>query len=119
MEAPTWLKPAIMGGIVGAIATVFVGFNQGGWVLGGSAERTAQQRSAAAVTEALVPICISQSKADPQAAAKLKQLGAIEPFYERRDFVMKSGWATVPAAEGPNSELAEACADVLSKAKPT
>ena len=52
METPTWLKPAILGGIVGAIATVFVGFNQGGWMLGGSAERMAQQRSVAAVTQA-------------------------------------------------------------------
>jgi hypothetical protein len=30
MEAPTWLRPASLGGIVGAIATVFVGFDQGG-----------------------------------------------------------------------------------------
>ena len=36
METPTWLKPAILGGIVGAIATVFVGFNEGGWMLGGA-----------------------------------------------------------------------------------
>ena len=119
METPTWLKPAILGGIVGAVATVFVGFNQGGWVLGGSAERMAQQRSVAAVTQALIPVCISQSKTDPQGVAKLKQLGALETSYERRDFVMKSGWATVPAAEQPNSDLADACADVLSKVKPT
>ena len=119
METPTWLKPAILGGIVGAIATIFVGFNQGGWVLGGSAERMAQQRSVAAVTQALIPVCISQSKADPEAAAKQKQLGALETSYERHEFDMKSGWATLPAAESPNSDLADACADALSKAKPT
>jgi hypothetical protein len=98
---------------------VFVGFNQGGWILGGSAERMAQQRSVAAVTQALIPVCISQSKADPEAAAKLKQLGALETSYERHEFVMKSGWATVPAAASPNSDLADACADALSKVKPT
>ena len=70
MEAPTWLKPAILGGVVGAIATIVVGFNQAGWMLGSSAEKMAQERSAAAVTEALVPVCIGQSKADPEVAMK-------------------------------------------------
>ncbi len=119
MEAPTWLKPAIMGGIVGAIATVFLGFNQGGWVLGGTAERMAAQRSSSAVTQALVPICIGQSKADPDVTAKLQELGALKTSYERRDFIMKSGWATVPAAESANSDLADACAKVLAEASVT
>jgi len=119
MEAPTWLRPAILGGIVGAIATVFVGFNQGGWMLGGSADRMAEQRSVAAVTQALIPVCIGQSKADPEAAAKLKQFCALETSYQRHEFVMKSGWATMPAAESPNSDLADACADALSKVNQT
>ena len=117
MEAPTWLKPAIAGAVVGAIATMFVGFNEGGWLLGSSAERMSEQRSAAAVIEALVPVCISQSKADPETSAKLEQLGVLESSYERRDFVMKTGWATMPAADSPNSDLAAACAQVLSEAK--
>ena len=57
MEAPTWLKPAILGGVVGAIATIVVGFNQAGWdARPVAAEKMAQQRSASAVTEALVPV---------------------------------------------------------------
>ena len=119
MEAPAWLKPAILGGVAGAIATIVVGFNQGGWMLGGSAEKMAQQRSTAAVTEALVPVCIGQSKTDPEVTMKLAQLKALTSSYEQREFVMKSGWATLPAAESPNSDLADACADALSKAKPT
>src|SRR5688572_33295661 len=34
MQAPTWLKPAIMGAIVGGAVTMIVGFNYGGWYLG-------------------------------------------------------------------------------------
>ena len=115
METPTWLKPAILGAIAGGIVTMFLGFNQGGWVLGSTAERIADQRSEAAVTEALIPICVSQSKLDPDTTAKLAQFGAIASPYERRDFVIKAGWATLPAAEEPNSNLAGACAEVLSK----
>ena len=79
----------------------------------------AQQRSIAAVAQALIPVCINQSKADPEATAKLKQLGALETSYERHEFVMKSGWATMPAAGAPNSDLAAACAEVLLKPTPT
>ena len=114
MQKPTWLKPAVMGAIVGAAGTMILGFTQGGWFLGSSAERMANLRSTAAVTEALVPLCISQSKADPYTVAKLDQLSALKNTYERRDFVMKAGWATTGAAESPNSAVAMACAEMLS-----
>lgn len=116
MQTPTWLKPALIGAVAGGIATALVGFNYGGWVSGGSAERMANQQSTAAVTAALLPVCVSQSKADPEATAKTAQLGALSSWYERRDFVMKAGWATMPAAQSPNGDLAAACAEVLAKA---
>jgi hypothetical protein len=56
---------------------------------------------------------------DPESAAKFAQLGAIKLSYDRRDFVMKAGWATMPAAESPNRDLAAACAEVLAKAAQT
>ena len=113
------MKPAILGGVAGAIATIVIGFNQAGWMLGGSAEKMAQERSAAAVTEALVPVCIGQSKADPEITMKLAQLKALTSSYDQREFVMKSGWATMPASEAANSDLAAACAEVLVKPTPT
>ena len=113
MNVPVWLKPAIWGGVVGAIATVFVGFNQGGWMLGSSAETMAQQRSNTAVVEALVPVCVGHSKADPEFASKLTELKALTSPYQQREFIMSAGWATVAAADTPNSNLAEACARVL------
>jgi hypothetical protein len=86
-----------------------------GRVLGSSADKLAQQRSAAAVTEALVPVCIGQSQADPERGAKLAQLKALSSSYQQSDFIMETGWATVPTADAPNRELAEACASVLLK----
>jgi hypothetical protein len=115
MQIPTWTKPGITGAIVGAIATMIIGFSQGGWYSGGSAERLAQQRSEVAVIDALVPICISQSKLDPDTTAKLGQLVAMKTSYEQRDFVISSGWATMPASDGPNRDLASKCADALVK----
>jgi hypothetical protein len=115
MQTPPWLKPGIMGAVIGGVATMLIGFNAGGWYLDSSAETMAQKRSVAAVTEALVPVCISQSQADPQAATKLAELGAMKSSYEKRDFVMKSGWATMPATQSPNQAVASACADQLAQ----
>jgi hypothetical protein len=116
MQKLTWLKPAVIGAVLGGLVTVLVGFNYGGWVSGSSAEQMANKQSTAAVTAALLPFCVSQSKADPEATAKTAEFGALKSWYERRDFVMKAGWATMPAAQSPNSDLAAACAEVLAKA---
>jgi hypothetical protein len=94
---------------------MIVGFSYGGWMLGSSAESMAEQRSATAVTEALVPVCIAQSKTDPEAAGKLAELKAFTSPYQQREFVMSSGWATMPASAQPNNDLAEACAEALTK----
>ena len=116
MNIPTWTKPAILGALAGAIATVTFGFSQAGWYTSGSAERLAHETSAAAVVDALIPVCISRSKMDPDSTAKLAQLAGMKTSYEQRDFVMKAGWATMPTAEQPDRTLASACADMLSKA---
>ena len=73
MEAPIWLKPAISGGLVGAVATMIVGFSYGGWMLGGSAEKMAEQRSTAAVTEALVDVVLRRPALDFREEVTLDQ----------------------------------------------
>jgi hypothetical protein len=115
MQAPKWLKPSIMGAIAGGIATMILGFNFGGWYLGSTAETLADKQSKAAVITALVPICVDRSQTDPDSMAKLQAFKATKTSYEQRDYVMKAGWATMPATEAPNQALATACAEVLSK----
>ena len=115
MQKAPWLKPGIIGAIAGGIATLVVGFNFGGWYLGGSARTLADKQSTAAVITALVPICIEKSQADPETVAKLQAFDALKASYDQRDFVMKAGWATMSAEESPNKAVASACADLLSK----
>ncbi len=71
MNTPEWLKPAVYGAAVGAIALAVVGFSWGGWMTGGSAERMAADKARHEVVSALVPICLQNSSQDPQAAAIL------------------------------------------------
>lgn len=115
MRTPAWLKPGILGAIVGGIATMIVGFNFGDWHLGSTATTMADKQSKAAVIAALVPVCIDRSQTDPQSFTKLREFDSIKTSYEQRDFVLKAGWATMPAEEDPNQALAAACAEVLSK----
>ncbi|WP_374376081.1 hypothetical protein [Dongia sp.] len=116
MNAPTWLQPGITGAIIGGIATMVIGFSAGGWYLGSTAETMAATRSEVAVIDALVPVCISKQQVDPEATGMLAKLGTMKTTYEQRDYIMKAGWATMPATDAPNRDLAMACAEALSKA---
>ena len=110
----TRLKPAAWGFVIGSIATMVVGFTWGGWLTGSSAERLASERSSAAVVAALVPVCIEKSKADPAGAKRLTELRSMTSSWERRDLVMRDGWATIGGGEA-NGDVADACASHLVK----
>jgi hypothetical protein len=110
-----WLKSGIWGAVVGGILTMIVGFNWGGWTTGGTADRLAVKQADAAVTTALVPICLAGEKADVGRVKKLGELTAITSSWEQTEFVMKTGWATFPGQEQANRAVAEVCASTLLK----
>ena len=66
MKIPEWLKPALYGAAAGAVALAIVGFSWGGWVTGGTAKQMAANQARCEDVAALVPICVEQSKQDPQ-----------------------------------------------------
>ena len=107
-----WMKSGGWGLVLGSVITMIVGFNWGGWTTGGTAERTAVERSATAVTAALVPVCLEKAKGDPARAKKLVALKALTSSYEQKESVLKGGWATVGETEA-NANVAEACASQL------
>ncbi len=115
LQAP-WLKPAVWGAIIGGVVTMIVGFSWMGWMLGGTAERLAVERSNAAVVVALTPSCVSRFMQQTNAAVKLKELQAIDTW-RQREFVEAGGWATASGDKTPNSNVASACAEQLVKAK--
>ena len=113
MNTPVWTKPALLGGGIGAVATVIVGFGWGGWVTGAKAEVMVRDEAKAAVVAALVPICLEQSRLDPQSIATLAVLKDTSR-YQRNDILMEAGWATMPGSTEPNSDVARACMDQLA-----
>jgi hypothetical protein len=96
-----------------AVLTMLVGFNWGGWVTGGSAQKSAATGAQADVVLRLAPICVAQFNQDPGKAVKLAELRAITSSWEQPNYVEKQGWATMPGEKAPDSDVAGACAKLL------
>jgi len=102
--------------VIGGLAVPIAGLVSGWLVFGGTAESRAQARADTAVVQALVPICVAQYGAEVATAAKIAEFKALSP-YQRTDFVMKAGWATMPGGDDkPNAALASACSLVVAAA---
>lgn len=115
MQAP-WLKPTVWGAIIGAVATMIIGFSWLGWTLGSTAEKMAQQRAESAVVAALTPICVESFMKQSDATTKLAELRKTDSW-KQPEFVEKGGWATTPGTSAPNSAVASACAAELTRTK--
>ncbi len=113
MKTPEWLSPGLYGAGIGAIALAIVGFSWGGWLTASSAEKLASDRARVEVIAALVPICVEQSKRDPQSGQMLSAFKDVTG-YQRRDMLMEAGWATMPGASNADRDVASACADNLA-----
>jgi creatinine amidohydrolase/Fe(II)-dependent formamide hydrolase-like protein len=111
-----WLKPAVWGVVIGAVATMIVGFSWAGWVLGGTAERMAAERASTAVIVALTPACVASFMQQANAPKKLAEFQKVDSW-KQREFVEAGGWATPRGDKAPNSGLANACAEELVKLK--
>jgi hypothetical protein len=121
MELPAMLqgdslKRLVQGAVVGAAATMIVGFNWGGWMLGGSARTLADTTARSAVVAAVAPICVDQFQRSSDAAAHLVELKKVSTW-ERATFVEKGGWAVMPGSKSPDSGVAQACASLLDGLK--
>ena len=119
MELPAIFKGESLtrlaqGAFVGAAATMIIGFNWGGWVLGKTAENNATMLVNAALVQAYGPVCIERFKNQTNVDAKWVELTKVDTW--RRDtYIKESGFATPPGSTSPNPAVADACADALSK----
>lgn len=121
MELPSFLQGdsltrLVQGTVAGAVATIFIGFNWGGWVTGGTAKEMAQKKSNGAVVSALAPICVDKFNRQANAAASLVELKKVSAW-QQGSFIEKGGWATMPGMSSPDSDVARACAEALDKLK--
>jgi hypothetical protein len=119
MEMPAIFKGESLvrlaqGASFGALATMIIGFGWGGWVLGKTADTNTTRLVNAALVQAYGPVCIERFKQQPNVEAKWVELTKLESW-RRDNYIKESGFATPPGATSPNSAVADACADALSK----
>lgn len=116
MKLPATATPFLWGAAAGAVALAVLGFNWGGWVTGGTADKRVAAASHEAVVGVLAPICVSLFRAQGDAAAKLGELVKTSSW-ERGSVIERSGFAQMPGSNKPDSDVARACAETLSNPK--
>lgn len=94
------------------VLTIVVGFAWGGWMTTGNSLAAGVAVGEDAVTQRLAPICVTQFNQDPDKEQKLAELGEMTS-YQRAQYVQDQGWATMPGEEGPDRNVADACAKLL------
>lgn len=94
------------------VCTMIVGFTWGGWVTGGTARAMAEARGEEAVVKRLAPMCALRFEDSINKASKLKELTEVSAW-DRAEYVMKQGWATMPGDKEPERKVADECAKML------
>ena len=112
-ESPTRL---LQGMVIGAVASMVIGFSWGGWVTSGTADKLAAEQAKTAVLAALTPICVEKFLQNSEAKANLAILQKISSNWEQGQYLEKGGWATPPGATSADYQLARSCAEKLIQA---
>ena len=92
------LKRLLQGIVIGAVASMVIGFSWGGWMTGGAAIKLADERANTAVVAALTPTCVEKFLLNNDAKANLAVLQKISSNWGQGDYLEKGGWATQPGA---------------------
>ena len=108
------IKLGLWSGVGGALLTIYIGFNYGGWMTKGAAEVMAKETAATAVAERLGTICVAQFNRDTAKSQKLIEMKG-QDTWERGRYIEKQSWAIMPGDEKPESGVVDACAKQLSK----
>ena len=105
------LTRLLQGAAVGAVATMIVGFNWGGWSLSSTTNKMAKEQSDLAVVRALAPVCADKFHALPDAAAKTIALSKVDSWKRADEFPKE--FVTLPGETYPSSALVNACSTLL------
>jgi len=108
------IKTVIWSAIGGGILTMIIGFAWGGWVLGSTSLKMSEEMARNAITARLTPTCVALFNQDVEKTAKLQILKETISW-DRDQYVMDQGWATMPFEKEPDSDVANSCSTLLIK----
>jgi len=108
------IKLGSWGAVGGALVTMYVGFQVGGWTTNGTAVAMAKETAATAVAERLGTICVAQFNRDTAKSQKLIEMKNKDTWDIGR-YIDKQSWAIMPGDEKAETGVSDACAKHLSK----
>ena len=109
------LTRLLQGAAAGAVATLVIGFQWGGWTLGSTAAKQVKDAEQASIVRVLAPICADKFQRSADASANLQVLHNADSW-KRKEILEKAGWTTFPGSE-PDRAVAEACVNLINVAK--
>ena len=98
------------------LGTIIIGFAWGGWTTASSAARMASEAANDARTKLAAAICVTKFDTGADVKTELAQLKGTSSW-ERDDFIVKGGWATLPGMKAPLDGVADLCAQQLMTEK--
>lgn len=107
-------KRLLQGVVAGAVLTMIVGFSWGGWVTGGTAKKMVADSTNEMAVSLYTPTCVENFEKQADLPNKWIAFKKVET-YMRDSYIREAGFATVPGAGSPNSEIADKCAEALTK----
>ena len=107
------LRRLIQGAIVGGLATAFIGFNWGGWMLESTAKQIAVKDTSVALVAVLAPMCADKFRSASDATLNMVEFKKVNSWMQD-SYIQKGGWATFPGMSSPDLAIAQACAKLLT-----
>lgn len=111
------LKRILLGAVIGGVVTALVGFSGFGWTFESTAKEISKHNAAAAVVEALAPICAENFQHAADATKNKAALMKVNSS-EQASFIEHGGWAKFPGNNSSsNPAVADACAKIVGATK--
>ncbi len=104
----------LQGTVFGAVLAMVVGFNWGGWTLGSTSARMAEEQTSEALVTSLAPICVNNFQTSSEADTNLAALVELSS-YKRTSFIKDGGWDVLPGSDKATDGVAKACASLLAE----
>jgi hypothetical protein len=118
MQMPAFLEGdsltrLVQGAAFGALATAFIGFNWGGWMLGSTAREMVVKETSSALVAVLAPMCAEKFRAGTEATTNMVEFKKVNSW-QQDSYIQKGGWATFPGMPSPDLAIARECAQLLT-----
>ncbi|MCR4334062.1 MAG: hypothetical protein NUV60_03585 [Patescibacteria group bacterium] len=104
--------------VVGVVVTMILGFHYGGWNLGSTTEKMANEARQQERVATLAPICVANFQKAASTDKGLIVALQKADSWNREDNLMKAGWVTFPGGKEPDRDVANACVEKLMELHP-